>query len=141
MISPSYFIKNTTVTNIGFFRFHSLMTIGKFFLLEVFMHICLPQSLTDLTKFAASLSQCMSTICEGQQLDDWTKIGQVFWDENVYASIISNRELFWYVSLLPLYIPSSTWYYTYWIWVKSKIVWAAAQGISGLCFRFRNFSV
>ena len=33
-------------------------TIGKFFLLEVFMHICLPQSLTYLKKFAAALSQC-----------------------------------------------------------------------------------
>ena len=34
-------------------------TIGKVFLLEVFVYICLPQSLTDLMKFTAALSQCV----------------------------------------------------------------------------------
>ena len=36
MVSPFYFIKDTIVANIVLFRF------GKFFLLEVFIHICLP---------------------------------------------------------------------------------------------------
>ena len=31
-------------------------TIGKFFLLEVFVHICAFQSLTDVMKFATDLS-------------------------------------------------------------------------------------
>ena len=31
-------------------------TIGKFFLLGVFMYICLPQSKTDVMKFTAALS-------------------------------------------------------------------------------------
>ena len=31
-------------------------TSGKFFLLEVFMHICLPQSLIDVKKLAAAQS-------------------------------------------------------------------------------------
>ena len=34
------------------------MTIGKWFLLEIFMHICLPQSLTDVMKLATLLSHC-----------------------------------------------------------------------------------
>ena len=33
-------------------------TVAKFFLLEVFMHIYLPQPLTDVMKFAAVLSHC-----------------------------------------------------------------------------------
>ena len=55
MVSHYYFIKNTTVTDV-FFKLHFLMTIGKFILLEVSMHICLPQSLTDVMKFTAALS-------------------------------------------------------------------------------------
>ena len=59
MVSPSDFIKDTTVTNIVFFGFHSLMTqFCKFFLLEVFVYICLPQSVTNVMKFAAALSHC-----------------------------------------------------------------------------------
>ena len=34
--------------------------IGKFSLLEVVVYICLPQSVTDVTKFAAALSHCAS---------------------------------------------------------------------------------
>ena len=47
IVSPSYFIKNTTMTNITFFKFHFLMTIGKIFFLEVFMLIYLLQSWCD----------------------------------------------------------------------------------------------
>ena len=58
MVSPSYFIKNCTMT-------HSVLQIpladdriGKFFLLEGFIHICLSQSLIDVKKFAAAPSHC-----------------------------------------------------------------------------------
>ena len=39
-------------------------TIGKFFLLDVFVHICLPQSLTDVKKFAASLSHIATHVID-----------------------------------------------------------------------------
>ena len=58
MVSPSDFIVDTIVTNNVFGISLLDDTIGKFFLLEVFVYICLPQSVTDAMKFAVALSHC-----------------------------------------------------------------------------------
>ena len=53
LVSLSYFIKNS-VLQIPL----PDKTIRKFFILKVFVHICLPQSLTDWKKLSATLSHC-----------------------------------------------------------------------------------
>mgnify|MGYP006889256690 FL=1 len=53
MVSPYYLIKDTIVTNIV--RIPFLHDTSKFTLLEVFAHICRPQSLVDVMKFSAAL--------------------------------------------------------------------------------------
>ena len=58
MVCPSYFIKDITVTNIVFFRFHTLITIGKYFSSRG-IRAYLPTSISpDVMKFAAALSHC-----------------------------------------------------------------------------------
>ena len=58
LASSSDFVKATTVIN-SVLRIPLLDdTIGKFILLEVLLYICLPQSLTDVKKFATALSHC-----------------------------------------------------------------------------------
>ena len=59
MVSPSDFIKRHYNDKHSVLRIPLLDdTIGKFFPLEVFVYIYLPQSLADVMKFAADLSHC-----------------------------------------------------------------------------------